>query len=120
MKGPWKVTANPIGDQVMYAVYRLLDTTAIDHSGNREFAPVPYMPVKAVAEKIAAQMNAAEKATERALQRPYIVSVFLDRDQYCALIGADLQEGTAGFGDTVYAALRDLADRIAEKVIAAE
>ena len=33
----------------------------------------------------------------------------LDGNQYCALIGENLQEGTAGFGVTLPAALRALA-----------
>lgn len=38
------------------------------------------------------------------------VRIFRDGDQVCALIGADLMEGTAGFGPTISEALRDLAD----------
>lgn len=32
----------------------------------------------------------------------------LDGAQWCALIGPDLQEGTAGFGETPYDAVREL------------
>ena len=38
MKSEWKVTSNPINGKTMYAVYRLKDINAVDHSGNREFA----------------------------------------------------------------------------------
>ena len=38
MKSKWKVTSNPINGTTMYAVYRLRDVDAVDHSGNREFA----------------------------------------------------------------------------------
>lgn len=38
MKGKWKVTSNPINGKTMYAVYRLIDINAVDHSGNREYA----------------------------------------------------------------------------------
>lgn len=38
MKSKWKVTSNPINGMTMYAVYRLRDVNAVDHSGNREFA----------------------------------------------------------------------------------
>lgn len=34
----WKVTSNLIGGDKMYAVYRLRDINAVDHSGNREYA----------------------------------------------------------------------------------
>lgn len=36
MPGPWKITSCIIGDKKMYGVYRLIDPTGIDHSGNRE------------------------------------------------------------------------------------
>lgn len=38
MKSEWKVTSNPFGGTTMYAVYRNLDTSKVDHSGNREYA----------------------------------------------------------------------------------
>lgn len=38
MKGKWKVASNPINGEMRYIVYRLRDTSAIDHSGNREYA----------------------------------------------------------------------------------
>ncbi len=38
MKGKWKVTSQYIGGTMMYAIYRQLDTKAVDHSGNREYA----------------------------------------------------------------------------------
>lgn len=56
MKGKWKVTANPIGDEVMYAVYRLRNVNAVDHSGNREFA-TSYMESVEEAMKMAAELN---------------------------------------------------------------
>lgn len=37
MKGPWKITSQMIGDTRKYAIYRLLDTNMVDHSGNREY-----------------------------------------------------------------------------------
>lgn len=33
--------------------------------------------------------------------------VFIDGDRWCALYGEDLQEGCAGFGDSINAAMRD-------------
>lgn len=56
MVGKWDITANPIGDKIMYAVYRLRDTKAVDHSGNREYA-TSYMDSRIKAESIAAEMN---------------------------------------------------------------
>ena len=38
------------------------------------------------------------------------VRIFIDGDQFCALIGNDIQEGCAGFGNTIPEALRSLAD----------
>ena len=33
--------------------------------------------------------------------------VYIDGNQYCVLLGKDLQEGIAGFGDTIYKAILD-------------
>lgn len=38
MKSEWRVTSNFINGKKVYAVYRLLDIKAVDHSGNREYA----------------------------------------------------------------------------------
>lgn len=38
MKSEWKVTTNIINGETMYAVYRMKDMSAVDHSGNREYA----------------------------------------------------------------------------------
>lgn len=68
MKGKWDITANPLGGRMMYAVYRLRDTDAVDHSGNREYA-TGYMDDREEAERIAEERNEAEKgARERQLQ----------------------------------------------------
>ena len=40
------------------------------------------------------------------------VTITLDGDQWCALLGVNLQEGLGGFGDTPSDALRDLASAI--------
>lgn len=60
MKSKWKVTANPIGGQTLYAVCRILDTGAVDHSGNREFA-TKYMNSRLEAQRIADRLNEAEE-----------------------------------------------------------
>lgn len=57
MKGPWKVTSNVIDGQKMYAVYRLLDTSETDHSGNREYA-TGWLDDKDQAVETAQQLNA--------------------------------------------------------------
>ena len=59
MKSKWKVTSNPIGDTIKYAVYRLLDTQKTDHSGNREFA-THYLDDREQAQSIAEEMNAGD------------------------------------------------------------
>lgn len=41
-----------------------------------------------------------------------IVRIFQDGNEICALIGPDLMAGTAGFGPTMGAALRSLADQV--------
>ena len=38
------------------------------------------------------------------------VRIFVDGNQFCALIGDNIQEGCAGFGKTIPEALRALAD----------
>lgn len=40
------------------------------------------------------------------------ITVQMDGDQWCALLGPNLQEGTAGFGDTISDALHQLAFRL--------
>ena len=40
------------------------------------------------------------------------VRVFLDGTEFCALIGSNLMDGIAGFGQTPSAALRALADEL--------
>jgi len=37
MSGKWKVTSQMIGDVRKYSAFRMLDTSAVDHSGNREY-----------------------------------------------------------------------------------
>ena len=38
------------------------------------------------------------------------IQIARDGDQWCALVGKDLQEGIAGFGDTPVNAIRALCD----------
>lgn len=38
MFGKWKVTSQDIGDVRKYAAVRIIDTSKVDHSGNREYA----------------------------------------------------------------------------------
>lgn len=56
MPGKWKVERNVIDNKSMFAVYRLKDTLAVDHSGNREYA-TGYMDDSAEAHEIAERMN---------------------------------------------------------------
>jgi hypothetical protein len=59
MKGKWEVTSNTINGRTMYAVYRLLDTEAVDHSGNREYAGA-YVFDREACEKQAQALNERE------------------------------------------------------------
>lgn len=59
MKSEWRVTSNRINGQTMYGVYRLLDTRAVDHSGNREHFG-GYMAEREWAEDLAKKLNYAE------------------------------------------------------------
>jgi hypothetical protein len=63
MKGPWKITSNRINGQTMYGVYRLLDTSAVDHSGNREHFG-GYMKEKEWAQNLAKELNEKESPRE--------------------------------------------------------
>ena len=38
MKSEWRVMSSPIDDKKYYRVFRIIDTNAVDHSGNREFS----------------------------------------------------------------------------------
>lgn len=59
MKSKWKVTSNPINGTTMYAVYRLRDVNAVDHSGNRE-STGGWTENREAAQTIADQLNAEE------------------------------------------------------------
>ena len=59
MKSKWKVTSNPINGTTMYAVYRLRDVNAVDHSGNREHAGEWTENMEA-AQEVADQLNTEE------------------------------------------------------------
>lgn len=40
--------------------------------------------------------------------------IYQDGDQWCALVGDNLQEGTAGYGDTPQEAIDDLRDNLSK------
>ncbi|KAG1266767.1 hypothetical protein G6F65_014018 [Rhizopus arrhizus] len=53
-------------------------------------------------------IRCAVQETVNELQRPAVVfrpALSIDGDQWCALYGANLQDGVAGFGDTPAAAM---------------
>ena len=56
MRGEWKVTSNTLNGTTMYGVYRIKDTSAVDHSGNREYA-TDYTEDREQAIKIAEELN---------------------------------------------------------------
>jgi len=61
MKGAWKVTSNLIDDIKLYQVYRQLDTSEVDHSGNREYYKNYITQDREVAEILADELNQSEK-----------------------------------------------------------
>lgn len=46
-----------------------------------------------------------------------IINLSLDGDQYCALVGQNIQDGHAGFGTTPNDAVRDLVNEDAPSAI---
>lgn len=59
LRSEWRVSSNPIGGGgFVYSVYRIRNTSIVDHSGNRETYDC-YDTVEE-AEKKAAELNAAE------------------------------------------------------------
>ena len=64
MKSKWFVASIPIDPVkriMMYQAQRIKDTSAVDHSGNREYAGTLYRD-KADAQAVADEMNAKEAA----------------------------------------------------------
>jgi len=59
MKSEWMVTANPVGGEMLYGVYRLRDVNEIDHSGNRESLG-RWFDDRELAEDVARIMNEEE------------------------------------------------------------
>ena len=53
----WSYTANPVGGEMLYSVFRLRDKDSIDYSGNREY-PISYVEDKEICIKIAERLNA--------------------------------------------------------------
>ena len=53
-------------------------------------------------------------------EKETIVRLFRDGNQFCALVGLDLMEGTSGFGPTPGAALRALAGELDDAASQAE
>lgn len=61
MKSKWKVTSNPIGGKTLHRVYRLRDTSQVDHSGNREYYG-DYTENRQEALAVADRLNAEEES----------------------------------------------------------
>ena len=59
MRSKWFVSSNPIAGVMMYQAQRIKDTSAVDHSGNREYAGDFYED-KADAQAVVDEMNAKE------------------------------------------------------------
>lgn len=56
LTGRWSRTANPVGDGMMYSVYRLRDITKIDGGGNRELV-TKYWCDKEMMNRLAEELN---------------------------------------------------------------
>lgn len=56
MKSEWRVSSQVINSKNIYTVYRLRDTTAINHSGNREYSGT-YFTDQDAAEALALKLN---------------------------------------------------------------
>ncbi len=59
---------------------------------------------------LAAHIGAVAQVHYNDASRPHVLmrpSISLDGNQWCALYGANLQDGVAGFGDTPESAMRD-------------
>lgn len=52
----WRVTSNPVGGKMWYAVYRIRDIEEVDHSGNRQYYG-GYIEDKSEAEELARWLN---------------------------------------------------------------
>lgn len=52
----WKVTANPVGGKMWYAVYRIRDISEVDHSGNRQYYG-GYIEDESEAKELASYLN---------------------------------------------------------------
>ena len=65
MKSEWRVTSQYIGGDKIYAVYRLRDIAATDHSGNREYYFGGHLyPTRDAAEMAAQRLNEKESGGE--------------------------------------------------------
>lgn len=60
MKSEWKVTSNYINGKAVYGVYRTIDTSEPDHTGNREMSG-GYVESRKEAEEKAKYMNVMEE-----------------------------------------------------------
>ena len=59
----WKVSSNPVAGKIFYQVFRIRDTSKIDHSGNRETRGL--YETREEAEKVAANLNSMLQKKEQ-------------------------------------------------------
>jgi len=62
MSGKWKVTSQMIGDVRKYSAVRIIDTSKVDHSGNREYFG-GYHEDREKAETLVNMLNEEDAAT---------------------------------------------------------
>lgn len=98
----WSVTANPVGGEMMYSVYRLIDSSAVDHSSNRE-NPCSYVTDRKLMEQLADELNAngiteldaAKKYSDRFLaERQESQNEEVKEDENIRITDRHLGEGT--------------------------
>jgi hypothetical protein len=66
MASEWKVTCNVIDGRTLYGVYRLIDTSEVDHSGNREMYGGYDFQLREAAQALARLLNSHGKAARQA------------------------------------------------------
>ena len=91
----WKVSSNFINGKKYYRAYRLIDETAVDHSGNREYAG-RYMERKEDAQLLADCLNKEDEP----------LCCFI-KDLFCVKCGDDYKYIAADYSETaLYAAIK--------------
>jgi hypothetical protein len=108
MKSKWKVTSNPVGGEILYGVYRIKDTSQVDHSGNREYAG-GYVESREVAQTTADKLNSAEPEEMKLLEEHECDSM---KNQNTVFVNKRWQNGKARWFYEVDTGSRIIANEI--------